>query len=110
LPPNQAFKCKQIHHSLMEYKLSGNKNWGNLKQAACIQTIKHPFRISIVQLNILLEVCEERNNYFQKHGAQNCKKHLLKQAGLVKQEGREEAAAKILAIINTIRIDCSGVV
>jgi hypothetical protein len=83
----------------MEYKLGCNKNRGSLKQAACIQKIKHPFRISMAQLQIHLEVCEEPNNYFQKHWAQNCKKHLLKRGGLAKKEGREEAVAKILAII-----------
>ncbi len=53
----------------------------------------------MAQLKIHLEVCEEQNNYFQKHVAQYCKKHLLKQAGLAKEEGREEAAEKILAVI-----------
>jgi hypothetical protein len=47
----------------------------------------------MAQLKIHLEVCEERNSYFQKHGARYHKKHLLK------WEGREGAAAKILAII-----------
>ena len=32
-------------------------------------------------------------------GPKYCKKNLLKQAGLAKEEGREEAAATILAII-----------
>jgi hypothetical protein len=88
------FKCKQIQHLLMEYKLGCNKNQGNLKQAACIQKIKHLFQISMAQLKIHLEICEEWNNYFQKYGAQYHNKHLLKRAGLAKEEGREEVAAK----------------
>jgi hypothetical protein len=46
-----------------------------------------------------LEVCKERNDYFPKHSKQYCKKHLLKRAGIAKEEGREEAAVQILAII-----------
>jgi hypothetical protein len=53
----------------------------------------------MAQLKKYLENCEERNNYFQKHVAQYPKKHLLKWAGLEKEEGREEVAAKNLAII-----------
>ncbi len=53
----------------------------------------------MAQLKIHLEVCEEWNNYFWKNGARYCKKHLLKQAGLAKEEGREEAAKQILDII-----------
>jgi hypothetical protein len=34
-------KCKQIYHSLVEYKLDQNKNQGNLKRAACIHKIKN---------------------------------------------------------------------
>jgi hypothetical protein len=59
-------ECKQIYCLLREYKLGRNKNWGNLKQAACIQKIKHPIQISMAQLKIHLEVCEERNNFFTK--------------------------------------------
>ncbi len=55
--------------------------------------------ISLAQLKIHLEVCEEHNDYFQKHGKQYCKKHLLKRAGIAKEEGREETVAQILAII-----------
>ena len=57
-------KREQIYCSLIEYKLGQNKNKGNLKQAACIQKIKHPFWISLAQLKIHLEVCEECNDYF----------------------------------------------
>jgi hypothetical protein len=53
----------------------------------------------MAQLKIHLEVSKERNNYFQKNGAQYCKKHLLKRAGLAKEEGREEVAKQILDII-----------
>ncbi len=61
-------KREQIYRSLVDYKLGQNKNRGNLKQAARIQKIKHPVWISLAQPKIHLEVCEERNDYFQKHG------------------------------------------
>ena len=57
-------KRKQIYRSLMEYKLGRNKNRLNLKRAAHIQKIEKPFRISLGQLKIHLEVCRECNNFF----------------------------------------------
>ena len=92
-------KREQIYRSLMEYKHGRTKNRGNLKRAARVQGIKKPFQISLAQLRIHLEVCEERNDYFRKHGARYRKKHLLARAGKANEEGREEAAVKILAII-----------
>ena len=92
-------KQEQIYRSLVEYKQGRIKNRGNLKRAARVQGIKKPFQISRAQLRINLEVCEERNDYFCKHGARFRKKHLLTRAGKAKEEGREEAAATILAII-----------
>jgi hypothetical protein len=62
----------------------------------------------LAQLKIHLKVCEERNNYFWKHGRRYRKHHLLKRAGLAKEEGREEAAVQILAIINKNRADHFG--
>ena len=92
-------KREQIYRSLVEYKHGRTKNRGNLKRAARVQGIKKPFQISLAQLRIHLEVCEERNDYFRQHGARYRKKHLLDRAGKAREEGREEAAVKILAII-----------
>jgi hypothetical protein len=90
---------EQIYCSLVAYKRGRSKNRGNLKQAARIQEIYHPFQISLAQLKIHLDVCEEQNDYFQEHGQQYCKRHLLMWAGIAKEEGRDEGAAQILAII-----------
>ena len=92
-------KREQIYRSLVEYKHGRTKNRGNLKRAARVQGIKKLFQISLAQLRIHLEVCEERNDYFRQHGARYRKKHLLDRAGKAREEGREEAAVKILAII-----------
>ncbi len=62
-------KREQIYKSLVEYHLGRNKNRGNMKRAARKQGIKDPFQISMAELNMRLEVCKERNNYFRKHGA-----------------------------------------
>ena len=92
-------KREQIYRSLVEYKQGRKKNRGNLKRAARAQKIEKPFQISMAQLMINLEVCKERNDYFRTHGARYRKKHLLTRAGIAREEGREEAAAQILAII-----------
>ncbi len=92
-------KQEQIYRSLMEYRLGQIKNRGNLKRAARRQQIQNPFQISMAELKARLEVCEERNNYFRKNGEQYQKKHLLQRVEVAREEGKEDIAAKILAII-----------
>jgi hypothetical protein len=92
-------KREQIYNSLVEYNLGRNKNRGNLKRAVRKQGIKNPFQISMAELKTRLEVCAERNNYFRKNGHRYRKKFLLRQAETAREDGREEAAAKIMAII-----------
>ena len=53
----------------------------------------------MAELKTRLEVCEERNNYFREHEPRYRKKHLLKRVEIARQEGRDKAATKILAII-----------
>ena len=90
---------EQIYKSLVGYHLGRNKNRGNLKRAARKQGIMNPFQISMAELKTRLEVCEEQNNYFRKNGAPYWKKHLLKRVKLAREDGWDEAANKILAII-----------
>ncbi len=92
-------KREQIYKSLLEYQLGRNKYRGNLKRAARKQGIKEPFQITMAGLKMRLEVCEEYNYYFREHGRRYRKKHLLKRVEIARQEGRDEAATKILAII-----------
>ena len=83
----------------MEYQHGWNKNRGNLKRATRKQGIKKPFQITMAELKTRMDVCVERINYFREHGPRYRKKHLLKQFEIARQEGRDEAATKILAII-----------
>jgi hypothetical protein len=53
----------------------------------------------MAELKTRLEVCEEGNNYFRKNGARYRKKHLLKRVEVAREDGRDKAANKILAII-----------
>jgi len=92
-------KREQIYKSLLEYQLGWNKNRGSLKRAARKQGIKEPFQITMAELKTRLEVYGEHNNYFREHGPRYRKKHLLKRVKIARQEGWDEAATKILAII-----------
>jgi hypothetical protein len=92
-------KREQIYNLLVEYNLGRNKNRRNLKRAARKQGIKNPFQSSMAELKTRLEVCAERNNYFRKNGHRYRKKFLLQQAETAQEDGREEAAAKNMAII-----------
>jgi hypothetical protein len=83
----------------VDYNLGHNKNRGNLKRATRKQGVKNPFQISMAELKTRLEVCAERNNYFRKNGHRYRKKILLQQAETAQEDGQEEAAAKIMAII-----------
>jgi len=53
----------------------------------------------MAELKTRLKVCEESNNYFRKNGAWYRKKHLLKRVKVAREDRRDEAANKILAII-----------
>ncbi len=70
-----------------------------MKRAARRQQIQNPFQISMAELKARLEVCEEQNNYFRKNGEQYQKKHLLQRVEAAREEGKEDIAAKTLAII-----------
>ena len=56
-----------------------------MKRAARKQGIKEPFKISMAELKTWLEVCEEQNNHFRKHGAWYRKQHLLKRAEIARE-------------------------
>ncbi len=92
-------KREQIYKSLVEYHLGRNKNRGNLKKTAQKQGIKKPFEIPMAESKTRLEVCGEHNNYFREHGPRYRKKHLLKRVKIAREAGRDEAAVKIIAII-----------
>ncbi len=92
-------KREQIYKSLVAYHLGRNKNRGNLKRAARKQGIQNPLEIPMAELKTRLEICKERNNYFRENGPRYRKKHLLKRAEIAREEGRDEAAKKILSII-----------
>ena len=70
-----------------------------MKRAARKQGIKNPLQISMTELKTRLEVCDERNNYFRKNGTRYRTKHLLKRVEVAREDGRDKAANKILAII-----------
>jgi hypothetical protein len=53
----------------------------------------------MAELKTRLEVCKEHNNYFREHGPRYQKNHLLKRVEIAREEGRDEAAMKIQAII-----------
>ena len=101
-------KREQIYKSLVKYHLGRNKNRGNMKRAARKQGIKELFKNSMAELKTRLEVCEERNNHFRKHGAWYRKKHLLKRAKIAREDGREEAAKKFWPSFNASVTSLSG--
>ncbi len=92
-------KREQICKSLVLYKQGHRKNRGNLKRAARKQGIRHPFRLSLAELQVRLDICNERNNYFQQNGRRYQKRHLLRRCEAARQAGKEDVATKILAII-----------
>jgi hypothetical protein len=96
-------KQEQIYCSLVEYRLGRIKNRGNLSKAARMQQIQNPFQISMAELKARLEVCEEQNSYFGENGEQYQKKHLLQRVEVAREEGKEDVAAKILAIIKRVQ-------
>ena len=79
-----------------------------MKRAARKQGIKEPFQISMAELKTRLEICKEQNSCFSKHRDWYRKKHLLKQAKIAREDGRDEAAKKYRQSFNASETSPSG--
>ena len=90
---------KQAYKTLLEYRAGAKINRGNLNKKCRKLKILNPFRLSVSEINAKYKVCEEKCNYFRKHGHRYRRKHLDRRLEIAKKKGDEIAEKRILAII-----------
>jgi hypothetical protein len=67
---------KQVYESLLKYKQGRIRNRSNLRRTALRCGISKPLSLSTAEIKERLKVCEEKCDYFLKHGYRYRRKHL----------------------------------
>ena len=93
----------QVYRSLLRYHAKKIRNRGNLKRSARRCGIKDPLKLSIEEIRARLRHCKSQCAYFRKHGHRYRRKHLHNRLQAAQDRHDEEAANKIMAIINRER-------
>jgi hypothetical protein len=94
---------RQVYESILRYLQGKIRNKSNLRRSALRCGIKRPFSLSWREVQERLQVCEEKCDYFRKHGRSYRKKHLKNRLSIARKNKNKEAEQKILAIINRER-------
>ena len=90
---------RQVYESLLR-RLDGKiKNRSNLRRSAQRCGIQSPFQLTRKEIHQRLDICEEKCEYFEKHGYRYRRKHLYKRLSVAKAKKNRVAEEKILAII-----------
>ena len=93
----------QVYRSLLRYHAKKIRNRGNLQRSARRCGIKDPLKLSIEEIRARLRHCKSQCAYFRKHGQRYRRKHLHNRLKAAQDRRDEEAAVKIMAIINRER-------
>jgi hypothetical protein len=94
---------RQLYESILRYLQGKIQNKSNLWRSALRCGIKRPFSMSWSEVQERLRVCEEKCDYFRKHGRAYQKKHLKNRLSVARKNKNKGAEQKILAIINRER-------
>ncbi len=89
----------QVYYSLLHYHQGKVKNQGNLKRAARRCNIGIPLSLTVAEILERLKACKKECKFYQEHGQQFHKKHLINQLKIKQEKDNEEAMTKIGAII-----------
>jgi len=89
----------EIYGTLLKYHDGKKINKGNLRRKCRKQRIVKPFRLSVDEVRGRLKACNEKCDYFRKHGKKYRRKHLNRRLEIAKKKGDETAQARILGII-----------
>ena len=98
----------QVYRSLLRWHARKIRNRGNMKRTARQCRIKNPFFLSVEELQLWLNICKTKCNYFRKHGKWHRQQHLTQCLDAAKDREDEDAERKILAIIQGKKIFCFG--
>ena len=67
---------RQVYESLLRRLQNKIKNWSNLRRTAQRCGIQRPFSFTKLEIKERLKVCEEKCDYFERHGHRYRRKHL----------------------------------
>lgn len=90
---------RQAYESLLKLKDRKIRNKSNCKRAALRCGIDKPLTLTRAEIISRLEVCEERCQYFERHGHRYRRKHLQNRLSIAQKKGNRVAEEQILAII-----------
>ena len=96
-------KRRQAYESLLRYKQGKIRNKSNLRRTAQRCGIKTPLHLKWKEIKERLKVCEERCEYFSKHGHAYRRRHLQNRLSITRSKRDAEAEQKILEIIRRER-------
>jgi hypothetical protein len=103
-PKAALWICRlQVYRSILKYHAGRIRNRGNLKRAARWCDISNPLSILIREVYLCIKTCASQCDYFWQNGKYYRRKHLYNRLDAAKEREDEEAARKILDIIQRER-------
>ena len=94
---------KQVYESLLRYKLGKIRNRSNLRRSAQRCGIDSPLKLSWNEIQERIRICEEKCDYYLKHGHSYRRKHLQRRLSAARAKNNREAEKRILEIIQRER-------
>jgi hypothetical protein len=94
---------RQVYESILRYKQGKIRNRSNLRRSAQRCGIKRPLSLTWQEVKERLKVCEEKCDYFCKHGHAYRRRHLQNRLSVARAKKNKEAEQKILEIIQRER-------
>ena len=88
-----------MYESLLRRLQHKIRNWSNLRQSAQRCGIKRPFSLCKAEIKERLKVCEEKCQYYERHGHRYRRKHLQRRLAATRAKRNQKAENQILAII-----------
>jgi len=90
---------RQAYEALLRRLRNKVRNWSNLRRFAQRCGIQKPFHLTRTEIQQRLQVCEERCNYFERHGHRFRRKHLQNRLVIARSKKNAKAEEQILEII-----------
>ena len=94
---------RQVYESLLRRLQHKIKNWSNLRRSAQRCGIQRPFSMGKAEIKARLKVCEEKCQYYERHGHRYRRKHLQRRIEVAREKRNQVAEGQILAIIKRER-------
>jgi hypothetical protein len=90
---------RQVYHSILRFHEGKIRNPGNLKQKARRCGIHRALRMSVLEVREWLKICEEKCDYYTRHGHPYRQKFLQHRLSVARIKRNHEAEKQILGII-----------